>query len=83
MEPPPITIAGLSLPQAAISNLLNRAAATMPLRPVRFPLIGEYQDCFSGEDFVLWLKENVHGLGDSFDRAEDAAKDLYEEGDIG
>ena len=36
------------------------------------------QDCFSGEDFVVWLVDHVQGLGGSLDRAEDAAKDLCE-----
>lgn len=78
LVPEPILLAGLSLPPVAISGLLARAAAELPLRPVRFPLIGEYQDAFTGDEFVTWLKENVHDLGGSLDRAEDAAKDLTE-----
>lgn len=76
--PEPILLAGLSLPPAAVSSLLARAAAELPLRPVRFPLIGEYQDAFTGDEFVTWLKENVHGIGGSLDRAEDVAKILTE-----
>ncbi|KAJ6518693.1 hypothetical protein C8R45DRAFT_807571 [Mycena sanguinolenta] len=78
MPPPLMLLAGLSLPPTAISQLLTRAAAELPLRPVRFPLLGEYPDCFTGEEFVAWLKENVHGFGGSLDRAEDAAKELTE-----
>ncbi|EIN06168.1 hypothetical protein PUNSTDRAFT_145491 [Punctularia strigosozonata HHB-11173 SS5] len=78
LPPSPILVAGISLPPAAISALLTRAAAELPLRPVRFPLIGEYKDCFSGEEFVTWLNENVEAFGGSLDRAEDAAKDLAE-----
>lgn len=76
--PEPMLLAGLSLPRQAISSLLTRAAAELPLRPVRFPLLGEYPDCFTGEEFVVWLNENVQGFGGSLDRAEDAAKDLTE-----
>ncbi|KAI0322821.1 hypothetical protein OF83DRAFT_1048625 [Amylostereum chailletii] len=76
--PSPMLLGGLSLPPTAISDLLTRAAAELPLRPVRFPILGEYQDCFTGEEFVVWLQSNVAGLGDSFDKAEDAAKDLTE-----
>lgn len=76
--PQPILIGGLSLPPVAISQLLSCAAAELPLRPVRFPLLGEYQDAFTGEEFVAWLQENVQGLGGSLDRAEQAAKDLAE-----
>ena len=75
---PPILLAGLSLPRAAISQLLAKAASDLDLRPVRVPLLGEYQDCFTGEEFVAWLNENVHGLGGSLDRAEEAARDLIE-----
>jgi len=78
MPPPPILLAGLSLPVAAISQLLTRAAAELPLRPVRFPLLGEYQDAFTGEEFVAWLNENVQGFGGSLDRSEEAARDLTE-----
>ncbi|KAF9005914.1 hypothetical protein BDQ17DRAFT_1407965 [Cyathus striatus] len=78
MAPPPILLAGLALPPAAVSQLLARAAAELPLRPVRFPLLGEYQDVFTGEEFVAWLNANVDGLGGSLDRAEDAARDLTE-----
>ncbi|KDQ13101.1 hypothetical protein BOTBODRAFT_112050 [Botryobasidium botryosum FD-172 SS1] len=80
VEPPqaPLLLAGLSLPRATVSALLERASAEMPLRPVRFPILGEYPDCFTGEEFVLWLKEHVDGLGGSLERAEEAARDLTE-----
>ncbi|KAF5316623.1 hypothetical protein D9619_006671 [Psilocybe cf. subviscida] len=74
----PLLLAGLAVPPAAVSQLLTRAAAELPLRPVRFPLLGEYQDAFSGEEFVAWLQANVPGLGGNLDRAEEAAKDLTE-----
>ncbi|KAG5647823.1 hypothetical protein DXG03_007747 [Asterophora parasitica] len=76
--PAPMLLAGLSLPPAAVSQLLTRAAVELPLRPVRIPLLGEYPDCFSGEEFVTWLNDNVPGFGGSLDRAEDAARDLTE-----
>ncbi len=72
----PILLAGLALAPAAVSQLLARAAAELPLRSVRFPLLGEYNDAFTGEEFVSWLQDNVQGLGGSLDRAEEAAKDL-------
>ena len=78
--PPPqlIVLSGLSLSPAALSSLLTRAAAELPLRPVRFPLLGEYQDCFAGEEFVRWLCKNVKEFNDSLDAAEDAARELTE-----
>jgi Domain found in Dishevelled, Egl-10, and Pleckstrin (DEP) len=71
-------LAGLSLSPSAVSQLLTRAASELPLRPVRFPLLGEYQGCFTGEEFVVWLQQNVEGFGGSLDRAEEAARDLAE-----
>ncbi|KAF5388647.1 hypothetical protein D9757_004791 [Collybiopsis confluens] len=74
----PMLLAGLSLPPVAVSQLLTKAASELNLRPVRFPLLGEYKDCFTGEEFVAWLKDNVQGFGGSLDRAEQAARDLTE-----
>lgn len=79
--PSPLLLAGLSFPPQAVSQLLSRAASELPLRNVRFPILGEYTDCFSGEEFVTWLKENVHGFSGSLDRAEDAARELTERDD--
>ncbi|KAH9066772.1 hypothetical protein EDB87DRAFT_1678620 [Lactarius vividus] len=89
-EPPePMLLAGLSLPPAAVSDLLSRASAELKLQSISFPIIGEYQ-CFTGEDFVAWLNVNVQGFGGSFERAEEAARELTERdgllrriGDIG
>src|SRR5882762_4898903 len=75
---PPILLAGLSMQPSAISALLIRAKAELPLRAVRFPLLGEYQDCFHGEEFVAWLNLNVQGFGGNLDKAEEAARDLTE-----
>lgn len=82
-HPPPaqphvILLAGLAFPPAALSQLLTRAAHELKLRPVRVPLLGEYQDCFNGEEFVAWLNDNVPGFGGSLDRSEDAARELTE-----
>lgn len=80
-SPPPsiYLIAGLSMTGIALSRLLSKAAQELKLRPVRVPVLGEYPDCFSGDEFVSWLNANVDGLGGSYERAEDAAKDLTEE----
>lgn len=77
-QAPPMMIAGLEMAPMDLSALLKRAAEQMPLRPVRFPLLGEYQDCFSGEDFATWLKDNVEDFSGSLDHAEFAAKELTE-----
>ncbi|TFK25622.1 hypothetical protein FA15DRAFT_735906 [Coprinopsis marcescibilis] len=73
-----ILLAGLSFAPLTISQLLVRAAAELPLRPVRFPLLGEYQDAFTGDEFVAWLNDTVPGFGENLDRAEAAARDLTE-----
>jgi len=75
---PQILLAGLSFSPSAVSQLLTRAAAELPLRPVKFPLLGEYQDAFTGEEFVTWLKDNVEGFGGNLDHAEEAARELTE-----
>ena len=54
----------------------------MPLRPVRFPILGEYQDCFTGEDFVAWLLENVPDLQKDLDIVLVAARELTEREDL-
>jgi hypothetical protein len=78
MPPPPMLLAGLSLPPSAVSDLLLRAREKLRLRSVRLPILGEYQDCFTGEEFAIWLRDNVDGFGGSFDKAEEAARDLTE-----
>jgi hypothetical protein len=82
-------LAGLSLTPTAVSDLLLRASAELKLQTISFPIVGEYQ-VFTGEDFVAWLNVNVQGFGGSFERAEEAARDLTERdgllrriGDIG
>ncbi|GJJ11361.1 hypothetical protein Clacol_005593 [Clathrus columnatus] len=79
--PQPIIIGGLAFPPRSLSQLLDRAASELPLRKVRFPILGEYTDCFSGEEFVVWLKDNVQGFGGKLDAAEQAAIDLTERED--
>ena len=73
-----MVLAGVPFSQAAVSQLLTRAAAELNLRSVRFPLLGEYNDAFTGEDFVAWLNRNVEGFEGSLDRAEEAARELTE-----
>ncbi|GBE86582.1 predicted protein [Sparassis crispa] len=75
---PPMILAGISVPPADVSALLKRAKEELPLRAVRFPLLGEYQECFSGEEFATWLKENVESFGGDLDRAAFAARELTE-----
>ncbi|KAI6023560.1 hypothetical protein BKA83DRAFT_4261276 [Pisolithus microcarpus] len=76
--PVPILMAGVPFSASAISTLLARAAAQMPLRPVRFPLLGEYSDCFSGAEFVEWLNKNVPAFEGNLDVSEEAARELIE-----
>lgn len=78
VPPPPIDLAGVPLAPAEISALLLRAKKELPLRPIRFPLLGEYQECFSGEEFSTWLKDNIQGFEGNLDRAEVAARILTE-----
>ena len=77
-----VLLAGLPFTQPQISALLMRAKAEMPLRPVRFPILGEYKDCFTGEEFVAWLLENVPELQKDLDLVVVAARDLTEREDL-
>jgi hypothetical protein len=36
------------------------------------PLLGEYSDCFTAEQFVVWVNNNVQGFGGSLDCVEAA-----------
>ncbi|KAH6916179.1 RhoGAP and Fes/CIP4 domain-containing protein [Coprinopsis sp. MPI-PUGE-AT-0042] len=78
--PPPnvILLAGLSVSPTDLSEMLMRASTELPLRTVRFPLLGEYQDAFTGDELVSWLNANVPGFGGNLDLAEDAARELTE-----
>ncbi|CAL1714693.1 unnamed protein product [Somion occarium] len=75
---PPIVVAGVSFTPGQLSALLTKAKETLPLRPVRFPVLGEYQDAFTGEEFSNWLRDHVKQYNDDLDRAEDAARELTE-----
>lgn len=75
----PMLLAGISLSPAAVSALLRRAKDGLPLRPVRLPILGEYPDCFTGEEFVAWLKDNFEAFGGNLDLAEEAARELTED----
>lgn len=77
-----VLLAGLPFTYPQISALLTRAKAEMSLRPVRFPLLGEYQDCFTGKEFVGWLLENVSELQKDLDIVFAAARDLTEREDL-
>jgi hypothetical protein len=80
--PPPsglsILVAGVAFTSQELSALMTKAKGELPLRPVRFPLLGEYQDAFTGEEFTMWLRENVKQLEGDLDRAEVAGKELVE-----
>ena len=75
---PPILVAGIAFTATELSGLVNRAKAGLPLRSVRFPLLGEYHDAFTGEEFTMWIRENVKQLDGDLDRAEEAARELVE-----
>lgn len=73
---PPILLAGIAMSPAAVSALVRRAQAELPLRPVRLPILGEYPDCFTGEDLVNWLRDTVEAFGGNLDLAAEAARCL-------
>jgi len=77
-----VLLAALPFTYRQISALLTRAKAEMQLRPVRFPILGEYQDCFTGEEFVGWLLENVPEFQKDLDIVLVAARELTEREDL-
>lgn len=74
----PILLAGLALSPAAVTALLTQASKELKTTTLKLPLIGDYKDCFTGADFVDFLRAKVPGLGDSVERAQEAARDLTE-----
>lgn len=74
----PVLVGGLSMSPSTIRIMFKKAAEELPLRPVRFGLLGEYKDCFTGQEFVNWLAKNIPGFGGDLERAEAAGKDLGE-----
>ena len=77
-----VLLAALPFTYPQISALLTRAKAEMPLRPVRFPFLGEYQDCFTGEEFFGWLLENVPEFQKDLDIVLVAASEITEREDL-
>ena len=54
----------------------------MDLRPTRFPILGTYQDTFTGDKFTLWLLQNVSELEGDREIASRAANVLTEHEDL-
>ena len=80
--PLPMLLAGVSFQPAAVSAILAQAQQRMKLRPVRFPIIGEYPDVFSGAEFATFLVEAVPAFNGSLDIAEEAARELAERDNV-
>lgn len=73
-----VVLAGIALRIEELGGLISKAKSELPLRPIRFPIIGEYQDCFSGLELVTWLEDNVPTIAGNPDKAELFARDLVE-----
>ncbi|KAG8736397.1 hypothetical protein FRC12_017622, partial [Ceratobasidium sp. 428] len=52
----PILLAGLALSPAAVSALLLQASKELKTTTLKLPFIGDYKDCFTGADFVDFLR---------------------------
>lgn len=80
IQPPPLPmlLAGVAMQPHAVSEILLKAQTHLPLRSVRFSLLGEYPEVFTGEEFATWLVENVPAFQGNLDMAEEAAKELCE-----
>ncbi len=73
-----VTLGGVPFAGDALPALLKWAKSQLPLRPIRIPILGEYEDTFTGADFTNWLKDNVPAFEGNIDHAEAAARDLTE-----
>ena len=74
-----VLLAGLPFVYPRISL---RAEAGVPLCPARFPILGEYKECFSGEEFADWLLGNVPEFQEDPDTTLVATRDLTEREDL-
>lgn len=73
-----VLLAGLPFTRSQISALLTRAKAEMPSRSAKFLLLGEYTNCFTGEDFFHWLLEHVSEFQKDPHIVLEAARELTE-----
>ncbi|KIY52956.1 hypothetical protein FISHEDRAFT_63600 [Fistulina hepatica ATCC 64428] len=55
----PLTVADYAVPPSLVSAMLLKASRELKMRPVRVPLLGEYSDCFTGDEFATWLVHNL------------------------
>lgn len=61
------------------SIIFAKAKSQVPTTAVKVPLIGTTPDAHSGEDLVLWFRENLDELGGSLSRAHELCRQLSEE----
>ncbi|WWC93065.1 uncharacterized protein L201_008030 [Kwoniella dendrophila CBS 6074] len=57
----------------------NRSNAALASRQ-RNTILGTYEKTFSGEELVEWLKENIEGFGNDWERCKEASSELYKLG---
>ena len=77
-----VLLAGLPFTRSQISASLKRAKAEMPSRSAKFLILGEYTNCFTGEDFFHWLLENVPEFQKDHHIVFEAARELTERDDL-
>lgn len=73
-----VLLAALPFTHQQVSALLIRANAEMNLCPVKFLILGEYKDCFTGKEFAGWLLRNVPEFQEDPDIVLVAARELTE-----
>ena len=71
----------LPSPSSSTAVLFAYASSELKLQPIRFPIVREYL-CFTGEEVVSWLDQNVEGFGGNIDRVEQAAQEFTQREDL-
>ena len=82
VESQKVLLAGLPFTYLQISALLRRAKSEMVLQTAEFPILGKYQDSFTGNQFADWLLEKVPDFQRDRNIVLVAAKELTSREDL-
>ncbi|CAG8721826.1 3615_t:CDS:10 [Cetraspora pellucida] len=57
----PVVIGGLAFSENDLRNYLARMREEIPSQQIKFPILGVYNDAYSGKDIAKWLESNYAG----------------------
>ncbi|CAG8723206.1 6495_t:CDS:2, partial [Dentiscutata erythropus] len=58
----PVFLGGLAFSEHDLKTYLARMREEIPSQQVKIPILGVYNDAYSGEDIAKWLKNNNSGI---------------------